>query len=82
MLRIHNTDSQGTDGYDSAANMGSEVYLGNAKVSNLDDILGSDEDVLGLQVPVQNVLLVDVLQAECNLNEPAVRKRLFYIQFP
>jgi hypothetical protein len=30
------------------ANVGSEVYLGNAKVSNLDDILGSDEDVLGL----------------------------------
>jgi len=62
--------------------MGSEVYLGNAKVSNLDDILGSDEDVLGLQVPVQNVLLVDVLQAECYLNEPAARKKLFYIQFP
>ncbi len=56
--------------------MGSEVYLGNAEVSNLDDILGSDEDVLGLQVPVQNVLLVDVLQAECNLNEPAVRKKV------
>jgi hypothetical protein len=64
------------------ANMGSEVYLGNAKVSNLDDILGSDEDVLGLQVPVQNVLLVDVLQAERYLNEPAGRKKLFYIKFP
>jgi hypothetical protein len=62
--------------------VGSEIYLGNAKVSNLDDILGSDEDVLGLQVPVQNVLLVDVLQAECNLNKPAVRKKLFYISVP
>lgn len=37
------------------------LYLGDAEVSELDDPRTREEDVLRLEVPVQNLTVVDVL---------------------
>ena len=44
--------------------------LRNPEVADLDEALGGEEDVLGLEVAVEDVLLVDVLQREGDLDEP------------
>ena len=50
--------------------------LRDAEISDLDQLLGGDEYVLGLEVPVENVLLVDILEGEGDLYEPAEDVRL------
>jgi hypothetical protein len=44
--------------------------FGDAEVSQLEQLVGGDEDVLRLDVAMQDVLLVEVLQREADLNKP------------
>lgn len=50
--------------------------LGDAEVADLHLVAGSDEDVVGLEVAVQDLLLVDVLEAQRQLDEPLEHLRL------
>jgi hypothetical protein len=54
----------------------------NAKVPNLDVILGVKEEVESLDVPVDDLLLVDVAEAEERLNEVAPDKVLWQALCP
>jgi hypothetical protein len=42
--------------------------FGDAKVSQLEQLVGGDEDVLRLDVAMQDVLLVEILQREADLD--------------
>ena len=50
--------------------------FGDAEVADLHLVAGSDEDIVGLEVAVQNLLVVDVLEAQRQLDEPLERLRL------
>ena len=49
------------------------------EISNLDHLLRSEKYVLRLEVAVEDVLLVDVLEGEGNLDEPAEDVRFWEI---
>ena len=42
----------------------------NSEVSQLEKFVGPDENILGLDISVDDVFLVQVLQRETNLHEP------------
>ena len=47
-----------------------------AKVSQLEQFVSRDENVLGLDVPVEDVLLVQVLEGKTDLDKPVPNLRL------
>lgn len=56
--------------------------LCDAEVANLDDLFGSQEHILALQVPMNDLPIVDMLHPQANLSEPVQDLRLLEILAP
>ena len=50
--------------------------LRDSKVPEFEKLIGGDENVLGLEISVDDVLLVQVLKREADLDEPVADLRL------